>query len=122
MKTTHLIPLLLAIALLPCCTVYRPPSGAYFSQVGGQVHIVAEDFELVANNEASFKDATRAVTTLGLANIAAGVLKSQDASKAATDQKAIAADTEKAKIGAGVEKAALDQEVKLKALELEMME
>jgi hypothetical protein len=113
--------ILLAIAA-PSCTVYRPPSGAYFSQVGGKVHIVAADFELMADNEASFKDGARLVTSLGLAQIAAGAFKAQDASKAATDQKAISAGAEKEAIAAGTEKARLAQEVDLRKLELEMME
>jgi len=118
MKTTAI---LLALAV-SSCTVYRPPSGAVFAQMGGRVHIVASDFELIADNVESFKDGTRAATTLGLANIAASAFKSSDANKAATDQKAISAGTEKEAIAAGTEKAKLAQEVDLKKLELEMME
>jgi len=113
--------ILLAIAA-SSCTAYRHPSGEMFVQTGGKVHFATATFEGAADNTESFKDATRLVTSLGLAQIAAGVFKAQDASKAATDQKAISAGTEKEAIAAGTEKARLAQEVDLKKLELEMME
>jgi len=109
-------------ALLPCCTVYRPPSGAYFSQIGGKVHIATPDFELMADNEASFKDMTRMVYGLGVATIVAGVAKDAAAKTAETDKAAIAAGTEKEAIAASTEKARLAQEVDLKKLDLEIME
>jgi hypothetical protein len=113
----------IAIAiLLPCCTVYRHPSGEMFVQAGGKVHFAAATFEGAADNTESFKDMTRMVYGLGVATIVAGVAKDAAAKTAETDKAAIAAGTESETIAAGAEKARLAQEVDLRKLELEMME
>lgn len=109
-------PTLLAL-LLSCCTVYREPDGHTFAQIGGRVHVATPRFEMIADNQNSFRDATRMAASLGMASIASGVLKAQDASKAATDKAAIEAGTKAKEIEAGAEAARLGQEVQIKMIE-----
>ena len=109
---------LLLLLLLPACTVYRQPDGTTFAQLGGKVHMSTPTFELQADNEGSFRDATRLAGSLGLAYIAGEVVKAQDATQGATDKAGIEAATKGKEIDAGAARAALDQEVAIKALEV----
>jgi hypothetical protein len=116
------IHLILAATLAASCTVYREPDGHLFAQVGGRVHMTTPRFEILADNQASFKDATRLAGALGLATIAAGVVKAQDATQGATDKAAIEAGTKAKEIEASTEAARMSQEIDLRKLDLEAME